>query len=44
MGANENGVVIGNEAVFTKVNPEGLKEKKLIGMDLGEFRAVQFMT
>ncbi|XP_003745358.1 secernin-2 isoform X2 [Galendromus occidentalis] len=34
MGSNENGVVIGNEAVFTKVNPGGLKEKKLIGMDL----------
>lgn len=34
MGANEHGVVIGNEAVFTKANPDGLKEKKLLGMDL----------
>ena len=32
MGANEHGVVIGNEAVFTKVRHE--KEPGLIGMDL----------
>jgi dipeptidase len=32
MGANEHGVVIGNEAVFTKVAHE--KEPGLIGMDL----------
>jgi dipeptidase len=32
MGANEHGVVIGNEAVFTKVPHE--KEPGLIGMDL----------
>jgi secernin len=32
MGANEHGVVIGNEAVFTKVPQE--KEPGLIGMDL----------
>lgn len=38
MGSNENGVVIGNEAVFTKVNPDGLREKKLLGMDLGELK------
>lgn len=36
MGANEHGVVIGNEAVWTKANPEGMKEEKLLGMDLGE--------
>lgn len=36
MGANEHGLVIGNEAVWTKANPEGVKEKKLLGMDLGE--------
>ncbi|OQR74232.1 secernin-2-like [Tropilaelaps mercedesae] len=34
MGANEHGVVIGNEAVWTKVKPEAMKEKKLLGMDL----------
>lgn len=32
MGANEKGVVIGNEALFTKVKPE--KTPGLIGMDL----------
>lgn len=32
MGVNENGVVIGNEALFTKVKPE--KNPGLIGMDL----------
>lgn len=36
MGANEHGVVIGNEAVWTKANPESVKEKKLLGMDLGK--------
>ncbi|GAH18773.1 unnamed protein product, partial [marine sediment metagenome] len=32
MGVNENGVVIGNEAIFTKIPYE--KKKGLIGMDL----------
>jgi secernin len=32
MGANEKGVVVGNEALFTKVKPE--KNPGLIGMDL----------
>ncbi len=32
MGVNEKGVVIGNEALFTKVKPE--KTRGLIGMDL----------
>jgi dipeptidase len=32
MGINEKGVVIGNEALFTKVKPE--KTSGLIGMDL----------
>lgn len=32
MGANEHGVVIGNEAVFTKVKKDG--QPKLLGMDL----------
>src|SRR5512133_3010971 len=32
MGVNEKGVVIGNEALFTKVKPE--KTPGLIGMDL----------
>ncbi len=31
MGANEHGVVIGNEAVFTRAEPGG---KALLGMDL----------
>lgn len=32
MGANEHGVVIGNEAVFAKIAPQ--KEEALLGMDL----------
>ncbi|MFM9709680.1 hypothetical protein, partial [Streptomyces galilaeus] len=32
MGVNEHGVVIGNEAIFSKVPAE--KDGKLIGMDL----------
>ena len=32
MGVNENGVAIGNEALFTKIKPD--KEPGLIGMDL----------
>ena len=33
-GANECGVVIGNEAVWTKVKDESLATKRLLGMDL----------
>jgi secernin len=33
-GANEHGVVIGNEAVWTKVHDENLSTKRLLGMDL----------
>uniref|UniRef100_A0A1B6CC42 Secernin-2 n=2 Tax=Clastoptera arizonana TaxID=38151 RepID=A0A1B6CC42_9HEMI len=34
MGANDCGVVIGNEAVYTLVNQENISEKRLLGMDL----------
>lgn len=34
MGANDAGVCIGNEAVFTKLNSEKDAEEKLLGMDL----------
>lgn len=33
-GANEHGVVIGNEAVWTKVEDEDLTTERLLGMDL----------
>ena len=33
-GTNEKGVVIGNEAVWTKVDDEDLATKRLLGMDL----------
>eukprot|EP00980_Cylindrotheca_fusiformis_P020571 scaffold7641_cov115-Cylindrotheca_fusiformis.AAC.17 len=33
-GTNEKGVVVGNEAVWTKVNDEDLSTKRLLGMDL----------
>lgn len=33
-GANEHGVCIGNEAVWTKVEDEDLATKRLLGMDL----------
>lgn len=34
MGANEHGVCIGNEAIWTKLNGPGDNDEKLIGMDL----------
>ena len=34
MGANEHGVCIGNEAVWTKLNSAADAEEKLLGMDL----------
>ena len=33
-GTNEHGVVIGNEAVWTRVDDEDLSAKRLLGMDL----------
>lgn len=34
MGANEHGLCVGNEAVWTKVMSEDDKIERLIGMDL----------
>lgn len=34
MGANDHGVVIGNEAIYTKLQGENDAEEKLLGMDL----------
>ena len=41
MGANEHGVCIGNEAVWTKVNSANDAEEKLLGMDLVRYRTVK---
>jgi hypothetical protein len=38
MGANEKGVVIGNEAVWTKLNSEDDLVERLLGMDLLRFQ------
>ncbi len=38
MGANEHGVCIGNEAVWTKVNSPNDAQEKLLGMDLLRYR------
>jgi hypothetical protein len=37
MGANEKGVCIGNEAVWTKLNSEDDLVERLLGMDLLRF-------
>lgn len=37
MGANDVGVVIGNEAVFTKLQSHEDANEKLLGMDLLRF-------
>lgn len=37
MGANECGVCIGNEAVWTKLNEPGDTVERLLGMDLLRF-------
>ena len=41
MGANEHGVCIGNEAVWTKVNSANDAEEKLLGMDLVRYRNIK---
>ena len=42
MGANEHGVCIGNEAVYTKDFTANDLEEKLLGMDLVRYRPNSF--
>ena len=44
MGANELGVVIGNEAVWTKLTNAESMTKRLLGMDLLRWEYSQKMT
>lgn len=42
-GANENGVCIGNEAVFTKMLKDQDNEERLLGCDLVRYKHVCFI-